>query len=45
MKEVMNRKEQSNIDLIESLAGVGVRLDYDEIKSTTPNGKINRLSL
>ena len=42
MNDVMHRKEQSNIDLIESLKGIGICLDYDEIKSSTPNGKINR---
>ena len=42
MQEVMDRKEQSNIELIESLRRAGYALDYNEIKSTTPNGKINR---
>lgn len=42
MQNVMLRKEQSNIDLIESLARAGIRLDYNEIKQMTPNGKINR---
>ena len=42
MQEVMARKEQSNIELIESLRRAGYALDYNEIKSTTPNGKINR---
>ena len=42
LQEVMARKEQSNIELIESLRRAGYALDYNEIKSTTPNGKINR---
>ena len=42
MNDVMHRKEQSNIDLIESLSRTGIHLDYNEIKSSTPNGKINR---
>ena len=42
MQVVMHRKEQSNINLIESLARIGIHLDYDEIKRTTPNGQINR---
>ena len=42
MNDVMHRKEQSNIDLIESLSSAGIHLDYNEIKSSTPNGKINR---
>ena len=42
MKEMMQRKEQSNIHLIDSLSRVGIHLDYDEIKNATPSGKINR---
>ena len=42
MHSVMQRKEQSNIDLIESLCQAGFELDYNLIKSSTPNGKINR---
>ena len=42
VQNVMQRKEQSNIEMIESLARVGIYLDYDKIKSSTPNGKINR---
>jgi predicted metal-dependent phosphoesterase TrpH len=42
MESVNNRKEKSNIDLIESLKTAGVDLDYETIKSATPNGKVNR---
>ena len=42
MQNIMNKKEKSNIALIESLAKAGIILDYNEIKSSTPNGKINR---
>lgn len=35
-------KEQSNIDLIESLSRAGISLDYDEIKRSTPIGRVNR---
>ena len=42
MQEMMQRKEQSNIHLIDSLSRVGIQLDYDEIKNATPSGKINR---
>jgi predicted metal-dependent phosphoesterase TrpH len=42
MQKVMYLKELSNIDLIESLARAGFDLNYDEIKSSTPSGKINR---
>ena len=42
MQSVIRSKEQSNIDLIESLKQVGIQLDYNELKNSTPNGKINR---
>ena len=42
MSSVNKRKEQSNIALIESLNHAGFNLDYEEIKRSTPNGKINR---
>ncbi len=42
MKEVNERKRQSNIALIESLVRSGYNLDYESIKNSTPNGKFNR---
>ncbi|MBP3369483.1 MAG: PHP domain-containing protein [Clostridia bacterium] len=42
MNEAMERKEQSNIQLIYALRGAGIHIDYDEIKRSTPNGKLNR---
>ncbi len=42
VKEPNERKEQSNIRMIESLKKSGFNLDYDKIKATTPNGKVNR---
>ena len=43
LMEAMNqRKEESNIALVESLGRAGYHLDYDAIKGTTPSGKINR---
>ena len=42
MKAVSDRKEQSNIDLINALSNAGICLDYDEIKGKTPNGRVNR---
>ena len=42
MTSVNKRKEESNIALIDSLNQAGYRLDYETIKSATPNGKINR---
>ena len=42
MKEYNIRKEQSNAALVEALRGIGMYIDYDEIKNNTPSGKINR---
>lgn len=42
MFESNKRKEQSNIELIESLRKNGYDLNYEEIKSSTPMGKVNR---
>ena len=42
MREVMARKEQSNIDLVNALVKAGFDINYKEITDTTPNGKINR---
>lgn len=37
-----NRKEQSNIDLVERLRSAGYEIDYQTIKNATPNGQVNR---
>lgn len=42
MTSVNKRKEESNIMLIDSLNRAGYCLDYEKIKSSTPNGRINR---
>lgn len=42
MFESNMRKEQNNINLIETLQKNGYILDYDEIKNSTPMGKVNR---
>lgn len=42
VKEPNERKEHSNIHMIESLKKAGFNLDYDKIKATTPNGQVNR---
>ena len=42
MKEVNDRKEQSNINLIENLNKAGYNIDFIRIKNNTPNGKFNR---
>lgn len=42
MRGVMQRKEESNIALIDSLKRIGYALDYEEIRASTPSGKINR---
>lgn len=42
LQEGLERKEQSNIDLIDALKKAGYRLDYAAIKAATPNGQVNR---
>ena len=40
--QMLLRKEQSNLDLIEALVSLGMELDYGAIKALTPNGQVNR---
>lgn len=42
MINVKKRKEQSNADLVETLARDGFIIDYEKIKRSTPNGSVNR---
>ena len=42
LRQMLQRKEQSNRDLIERLKTAGIVLDFDEIKSKTPGGVVNR---
>jgi predicted metal-dependent phosphoesterase TrpH len=42
MEDVNRRKKESNLALIDALCRAGYKLDYEEIKSTTPSEKINR---
>ena len=42
MLDYVRRKEDSNIDLVDALARDGVIIEYDKLKSATPNGKVNR---
>ena len=42
MNDVNERKRESNIELIASLNRSGYKIDYERIKSMTPNGKFNR---
>ena len=42
MESANLRKEESNIALIDSLGRAGYPLDYEKIKGTVPNGRINR---
>lgn len=35
-------KEKSNLELIEALKSANIHLDYEEIKSKTPKGQVNR---
>lgn len=40
--EMMERKERSNLHLVEGLREAGIGLDYAAIKAGTPNGQVNR---
>ena len=42
MAEVIQRKEESNILLVDALNHAGYHLNYADIKSKSPNGKLNR---
>ena len=42
MVEVQRLKDESNVDLIDSLRRAGYEISYEEIKSATPGGKFNR---
>ena len=42
VEEMWQRKEQSNVHLIQELNARGMALDYQAIKNSTPNGQINR---
>lgn len=42
MKYELKKKEQSNINAVNNLIKLGFDLSYEEIKSSTPNGNINR---
>lgn len=40
--QMLERKEESNLRLVDSLKKAGVALDYAAIKAATPNGQVNR---
>jgi len=42
MEDVLRRKEESNLALVESLGKAGYPLDYAAIKATTARGLVNR---
>lgn len=42
MSEYHRRKEESNRELVKKLCAAGYVLDYDRIKSSTPEGQVNR---
>ena len=42
MKEVNERKDRSNADLVEALNGAGYKVDYDRLRLKTPTGIFNR---
>lgn len=41
-QEYHRRKEQSNINLVQKLNEAGYAIDYEKIKSATPEGQVNR---
>lgn len=45
LEEVLQRKERSNLALVEALAKDGILLDYAAIKASTPGGQVNRAVL
>lgn len=42
LQQALQRKEQSNIDLVKRLNAAGLPVDYESVKATTPNGQVNR---
>lgn len=42
MAQYHRRKDQSNVDLVEKLNQAGYHISYDKIKSSTPEGQVNR---
>ena len=42
MDAFIERKKQSNRDLIASLNAAGYRVDFERLRTSTPNGKFNR---
>ncbi len=45
LEEALQRKERSNLALVEALAKDGIRLDYAAVKAGTPGGRVNRAVL
>ena len=45
LKIASDRKEKSNILLVERLNDNGYKIDYDKIKNSSPSGKINRANI
>lgn len=42
MEEMLRRKEESNVALVDALFRAGYPVDYAAIKARTPNGQVNR---
>lgn len=42
LEQMLRRKEQSNLTLVEALQKAGIGLDYEAIKAGTPDGQVNR---
>ncbi|MBO4898205.1 MAG: PHP domain-containing protein [Clostridia bacterium] len=45
LKTASDRKEKSNILLVERLNDNGYKIDYEKIKKSSPSGKINRANI
>ena len=45
VKEFDDLKEESNIDLVNKLNNVGMKIDYEDLKKQTPNGRLNRANI
>ena len=45
LKRFDDLKEESNLDLVEKLAKIGMVIDYKKLKASTPNGRLNRANI
>ncbi|MBR4002974.1 MAG: PHP domain-containing protein [Clostridia bacterium] len=45
VKKFDDLKEESNLDLVKKLSQIGMVIDYERLKSSTPNGRLNRANI